>query len=89
MAFSLSTLLILCSSILICAQYDILCCSIKNVRYTAMILKGNQFAKLRFIQSKINLSIDEDHHRYHSGTELLENLTKLMNDKTTRKYYKQ
>lgn len=49
LGFCTSTTFSLCAAMLVCAQYDILCCSIKNLPYTAMIKNGKHLKTLRLM----------------------------------------
>lgn len=47
MGYSNSLNFILSTAIMICGQFDQIFCSIKNMKYTALFLKGGQEKKLR------------------------------------------
>lgn len=67
----------------ICAQFDILCCNIKNLEHTVILQQGNKMtaqdaARLRALQSKIKQKdLDEDQFTFPFCDEQLEDLDDL------------
>nr|ALM26193.1 odorant receptor 4 [Athetis dissimilis] len=58
------------NSILICGQLDLLCCSLRNARYTALLQHGVKHAAL--VASYANIKDDEKHTYIYSESELKE-----------------
>ncbi|KAJ6627578.1 Odorant receptor 83a, partial [Pseudolycoriella hygida] len=75
LAFANSDIIIVCVVVLVLGQYDILFCSLKNVRYTAILINGltKNREELRNLQNKINLD-DEEVSQYYYSFERKEDL---------------
>ncbi|XP_045770975.1 putative odorant receptor 85e [Maniola jurtina] len=60
--------LVACNAILLCGQLDLLCCSLRNVRYTALLQHGVSHSALASQFSDIEL--DEEHHYLYNRAEM-------------------
>ncbi|KAM3959524.1 odorant receptor 85e [Aphomia sociella] len=77
------------NSILLCGQLDLLCCSLRNARYTALLQSGVEHATL--VSSHTDIRLDELNNYKYNTSEMnpsLYNFNKKVNsnfmDKTTR-----
>lgn len=68
----LSGVLFVVNAILICGQQDLLCCSLRNVRYTALLQHGVPHAALAAAYKDILK--DEQHNYIYSKTEMTESV---------------
>ncbi|XP_055708520.1 odorant receptor 83a [Phlebotomus papatasi] len=68
---------------LVNVQYDMLFCSIKNLLYTAMILKGNRMKELKKLQDAIDWSKSEV-NEYYVSKDILENLSDIPETKCSQ-----
>ncbi|XP_022831787.1 putative odorant receptor 85e isoform X1 [Spodoptera litura] len=60
------------NSILICGQLDLLCCSLRNARYTALLQRGVKHAAL--VASHSDIQRDEDHNYIYNFSELKDSM---------------
>nr|QPX50360.1 odorant receptor [Helicoverpa armigera] len=60
------------NSILICGQLDLLCCSLRNARYTALLQHGVKHASLRV--SHATIQDDEKHNYIYNVSEMKESV---------------
>ncbi|CAK1541456.1 unnamed protein product [Leptosia nina] len=59
-----------CNSILLCGQLDLLCCSLRNVRYTALIQNNVAYEALN--RQVFSISEDEEHNYTYNKSEMKE-----------------
>ncbi|CAH2094112.1 unnamed protein product [Euphydryas editha] len=59
-----------CNSILLCGQLDLLCCCLRNVRYTALLKAGVQHSALSKLYSDIKE--DEKHNYLYNKAEMID-----------------
>ncbi|XP_064074452.1 putative odorant receptor 85e [Vanessa tameamea] len=72
-----------CNAILLCGQLDLLCCCLRNVRYTAVLEGGVQHSAL--LSQYIVIEDDEKHNYLYNTTEMVD--SKYHYDNKVRRNY--